>query len=66
MTGILIDNATKLLDKIRPEFSEEDQIQALLAAQDICFENGLTTVDQDGISKQILLIEVFKEKTNQN
>ena len=63
LTGILIDNAVKLIDKIKPEFSRENQIQALIAAQDICFENGLTTVDQDGISKkQILLIDSLQRK----
>ena len=29
LTGILIDNAIKLLDRIKPEFSRENQIQAL-------------------------------------
>jgi len=63
LTGILIDNAIKLLDIIKPEFSRENQIQALLTAQDICFENGLTTVDQDGISKnKILLIDSLQRK----
>ena len=63
LTGILIDNAIKLLDRIKPEFSRENQIQALIAAQDICFENGLTTVDQGGISKnKILLIDSLQRK----
>ena len=51
LTGILIDNAIKLLDRIKPQFSRENQIQALIAAQEICFENGLTTVDQEVFQK---------------
>ena len=67
LTGILIDNAIKLLDRIKPEFSRENQIQALIAAQDICFENGLTTVDQGGISKnEIRLIESLQSKKQIN
>ena len=63
LTGILTDNAIKLLDRIKPEFSRENQIQALIAAQEICFENGLTTVDQGGISKnKILLIDSLQRK----
>ena len=63
LTGILIDNAIKLLDRIKPEFSRENQIQALITAQNICFENGVTTVDQNGISKnKILLIDSLQRK----
>ena len=63
LTGILIDNAINLLDKIKPEFSRKYQIEALIAAQEICFENGLTTVDQDGISKnKILLIDSLQRE----
>jgi predicted amidohydrolase YtcJ len=63
LTGILIDNAINLLHSLKPEFSRKDQIDALIAAQDICFENGLTTIDQDGISKnKILLIDSLQRK----
>jgi predicted amidohydrolase YtcJ len=53
LTGILVDNAMALVFKIIPEFSREDKIKALLKAQEICFENGLTTIGQGGISKRI-------------
>lgn len=63
LTGILIDNAINLLDKIKPVFSRKYQIEALIAAQEICFESGLTTVDQDGISKnKILLIDSLQRE----
>ena len=58
LTGVLIDNAMNLVDNIIPEPTEEESIKALIAAQDIAFENGLTSVTEAGISrKQIELID---------
>jgi predicted amidohydrolase YtcJ len=63
LTGILVDNAMALVFKIIPEFSKEDKIKALLKAQEICFENGLTTIGQGGISKKdIYLIDSLQRK----
>ena len=39
-----------------PDVSREDTIKALLAAQDICFENGLTTVNDAGLSIEAIEI----------
>ena len=63
LNGVLVDNAKQLVEKIIPEYSKEDKIEALLKAQEISFENGLTTVDQAGASKQdIYLIDSLQKK----
>ena len=63
LTGFFADNAKKLIQKIIPQFTKEDKIKALIEAQNICFENGLTTVDQAGISKKdIYLIDSLQRK----
>jgi predicted amidohydrolase YtcJ len=49
--GILIDNAMNLVTAVFPEYSKEDNIAALLAAQERCFAVGLTTVDDAGLMK---------------
>ena len=51
LTGVLIDNAMRLIDDIIPEASIEESVSALLAAQEACFENGLTTVSDAGFLK---------------
>ena len=40
-----------LIDNILPELSIYEKEQALLNAQKICFQNGLTTVDDAGLMK---------------
>ena len=63
LTGVLIDNAMRLIDDIIPEPSIEESVSALLAAQEACFENGLTTVSDAGISKkQIMLIDSLQKQ----
>ncbi|MFM7233759.1 MAG: amidohydrolase [Flavobacteriales bacterium] len=49
--GILIDNAMNLITAVLPAYSTEDDIAALLAAQERCFAAGLTTVDDAGLMK---------------
>ena len=49
LTGILIDNAQGLVLKHWPNSTRDDTVNALLKAQEICFENGLTTVDDAGL-----------------
>ena len=62
LTGVLIDNAMRLIDDIIPAPSKEESIKALLSAQEIAFENGLTTVSEAGISrKQIELIDSLQK-----
>ena len=63
LTGVLIDNAMRLIDDIIPEPSIDESVSALLAAQEACFENGLTTVSDAGISKkQIMLIDSLQKQ----
>ena len=62
LTGVLIDNSMQLIDNIIPEPTKEESINALLSAQDMAFENGLTTVSEAGISrKQIELIDSLQK-----
>jgi len=48
LTGILIDNAEQLVMNNWPKPSKEQLIQALLKAQEICLENGLTSLSDAG------------------
>ncbi len=62
LTGVLIDNSMRLVDKIIPEPSKEESIQALLSAQDLAFQNGLTTISDAGLTKkQIDLIDELQK-----
>ena len=62
LTGVLVDNSMQLIDDIIPEPTEEESIQALLSAQEMAFENGLTTVSEAGISRrQIELIDSLQK-----
>jgi len=62
LTGILIDNSMRLVDKIIPEPSKEESIQALLSAQDLAFQHGLTTISDAGLTKkQIDLIDELQK-----
>ncbi|WP_299336963.1 amidohydrolase [uncultured Psychroserpens sp.] len=56
LTGVLVDNAENLVMNYWPKPTREDQVKALLAAQDICFDYGLTTVDDAGLSKESIEI----------
>jgi len=56
LTGVLIDGPMSLIDNVIPELSNSEKIKALLDAQKICFKNGLTTVDDAGLSKEIILL----------
>ena len=58
LTGVLIDNAMRLIDDIIPDPTKEESVKALISAQEIAFENGLTTISEAGISReQIELID---------
>ncbi|MBC5774934.1 amidohydrolase [Pontibacter sp. KCTC 32443] len=51
MTGILIDNAIDLVSAKIPEASEDEQRQALKAAEQNCFTVGLTSLADAGLDK---------------
>ncbi|MDZ4823359.1 MAG: amidohydrolase family protein [Flavobacteriales bacterium] len=63
LTGILVDNATKFVEDIIPEYTVEEDTEALLDAQKNCFEVGLTTVDDAGLlKKEIDLIKQLQQE----
>ena len=56
LTGVLIDGPMSLIDNSFGEISLDNKIKALVSAQEICFKNGLTTVDDAGLSKDIIML----------
>ena len=52
LTGVLVDNAENLVMKYWPKPTKEDNVNALLAAQKLCFDLGLTTVDDAGLNQE--------------
>ncbi|MBU2928465.1 amidohydrolase [Winogradskyella psychrotolerans] len=56
LTGILIDNAEFLVMEHWPIPSRADMTNALLEAQKLCFDLGLTTVDDAGLTKEAIEI----------
>lgn len=51
LTGILIDNAEGLVERMKPELSAEEFWQRIDAAQRNCFAQGLTTVTDPGLDR---------------
>jgi len=56
LTGVLIDNAESLVMNFWPKSTKDDTVNALLKAQEICFENGLTTVNDAGLDRSAIEI----------
>ena len=54
LTGILVDNPMMLIEEITDRTDIETQKKALLAAQEISFSYGLTTVDDAGLDKRVI------------
>ncbi len=54
LTGIFIDNPMELIEAEIPTPSKSEQIQALKDAEKICFDFGLTTVDDAGLSRETI------------
>lgn len=54
ITGVLVDNPMGLVDKIVPEANLEQKIQALKDAEKISLDYGLTTVNDAGLSRDII------------
>ncbi|HEU4716232.1 MAG TPA: amidohydrolase [Bacteroidia bacterium] len=62
-TGILIDNAVNLVEKVIPPANETQMRDALLQGQENCFADGLTTLDDAGLMKwQIDIIDQLQKK----
>ncbi len=54
ITGVLIDNAMNAIYKILPKPSIKESTQALKNAEKICFDLGLTTVDDAGLDRETI------------
>ncbi|MFA5296847.1 MAG: amidohydrolase [Lutibacter sp.] len=54
LTGIFIDMPMELIEDKIPEHSKKEDIEALKDAEKICFDLGLTTVDDAGLSREII------------
>ena len=50
-TGVLVDNPMGMVDAVIPKPSRATQIQALKDAEAICFDYGLTTVNDAGLPR---------------
>jgi len=54
LTGVFIDNPMGLITSKIPEPSLKESAQALKDAEQICFDLGLTTVDDAGLSRETI------------
>ena len=55
-SGVFVDNAMRLISSVVPAPGLDELVQALLIAQKNCFAEGLTTVTDAGVSKEIVLL----------
>lgn len=63
LTGVLVDTPMQLIEAILPKTTDSELIEALQAAEEICFKNGLTTVDDAGLSKDAInLIDSIQQQ----
>ena len=63
LTGILVDNAMDLVEKVIPQIEDEMAIQYFDELQQECFAYGLTSVHDCGISEHTLsLLEKSQQK----
>ena len=54
LTGILVDNPMQLIFDAQPKPTEDEMAEALMTAQKMCFEYGLTTVVDAGIDRKVI------------
>jgi len=54
LTGVLLDNAMGLVWDVQPKPSKSEMIFALKDAEKICFNLGLTTVDEAGLDRDVI------------
>jgi len=54
--GILIDNAISLVEELIPEANDADIAEALLLAQQRCFDAGLTSIVDAGLDYNVIRI----------
>ncbi len=62
LTGLLVDNAVELIQKVIPSPSREMEIKGIIQAQKDCFAVGLTSVCDAGLNvDNILLIDSLQK-----
>ncbi|MCW5518038.1 amidohydrolase [Muriicola sp. Z0-33] len=54
ITGVLVDSPMQFVTEIIPPPDRAAQIRALKAAEQICFDNGLTTVNDAGLDRSTI------------
>ena len=54
ITGVLLDKAMRLIWNVQPRPTLKESVLALKDAERICFDLGLTTVDDAGLSKDAI------------
>nr|WP_298999841.1 amidohydrolase [uncultured Allomuricauda sp.] len=52
--GVLVDAPMAMVDAVMPQPNRETQIQALQQAEKLCFEYGLTTVNDAGLDRSTI------------
>ena len=62
-TGVLVDSPMNLVDNALPDPDLSTKIEALKDAQRICFNNGLTTVSDAGLNREIISLIDSLQKT---
>ncbi len=56
LTGLLVDKAAERVMQYLPEPSLEQKVNALIDAQNACYEAGLTTVTDAGLDQDIIVL----------
>ena len=63
LTGVLVDNAESLVMNYWPVSTKQEAVIALLEAQKVCFDYGLTTVNDAGLSIEAINLIDSLQKT---
>ena len=64
-TGVLIDEPMSMVDKVLPEKTTKEKVNALKEAEEISFSYGLTTVDDAGLEMEIIDLIDSLHKSNE-
>ncbi|WP_299220166.1 amidohydrolase [uncultured Aquimarina sp.] len=65
LTGVLIDNPMEMVETIFPQPTVAEQVAALKDAEKINFSYGLTTVDDAGLSPEVIAVIDSLQKADQ-
>ena len=64
-TGVLIDAPMSMVDKVLPQKTIKEKVNALKEAEEISFSYGLTTVDDAGLGMEIIDLIDSLHKSNE-